>query len=269
MARSAYYQDFLAPHGLRWFAGVKVGNREDVWYLSIQRSIADGPFGPTELKRLAELSHRLAGAAELASAFHFARIEAALGAFEASHSPVVMIDHIGEAVRLNRSAERLLGPDLQIVRRRIVSWSRDATAALDRALHDLIWRRCAEACHPPVVLPRRNGRPIVAYPSRLVGEVREAFAFVQGFVVFVDLEARPAPLAADLTHAFGLTAAEARLADRLIREESLEAAAGGLGVSYSTAGNQLKAIFQKTDTHGQGQLIALITRLAKPQIRGA
>jgi DNA-binding CsgD family transcriptional regulator len=99
--------------------------------------------------------------------------------------------------------------------------------------------------------------------------VREAFAFVQGFVVFVDLEARPAPLAADLTHAFGLTAAEARLADRLIREESLEAAAGGLGVSYSTARNQLKAIFQKTDTHGQGQLIALITRLAKPQIRGA
>jgi hypothetical protein len=49
MARSAYYQEFLAPHGLRWFAGVKVGNREDVWYLSIQRSIADGPFGPTEL----------------------------------------------------------------------------------------------------------------------------------------------------------------------------------------------------------------------------
>jgi PAS domain-containing protein len=109
-----YYQEFLAPHGLRWFAGVKVGNREDVWYLSIQRSIADGPFGPTELKRLAELSHRLAGAAELASAFHFARIEAALGAFEASHPPVVMIDHIGEAVRLNRSAERLLGPTCRL-----------------------------------------------------------------------------------------------------------------------------------------------------------
>jgi hypothetical protein len=49
-----------------------------------------------------------------------------------------MIDRSGEAVRLNRSAERLFGPDLRIVRRRIVSWSRDATQALDRALHDLI-----------------------------------------------------------------------------------------------------------------------------------
>jgi DNA-binding CsgD family transcriptional regulator len=269
MARSAYYQEFLAPHGLRWFAGVKVGNREDVWYLSIQRSIADRPFGPTELKRLAELSHRLAGAAELANALNFARIEAALNAFEASHSPVAMIDHMGEAVRLNRSAERLLGPDLQIVRRRIVSWSRDSTAALDRALHDLIWRRGAEACHPPVVLPRRNGRPIVAYPSRLAGEVRGGFALVQGFIVFADLEARPASLAADLIRVFGLTAAEARLADRLMREESLDAVAESLGVSHSTARNQLKAIFQKTDTHSQGRLIALVSRLAKPQIRSA
>jgi DNA-binding CsgD family transcriptional regulator len=269
MARSAYYQQFLAPHGLQWFAGVKVGNDEDVWYLSIQRSIADGPFGPTELDRLAALSHRLAGAAELARAFNFARIEAALDAFEASHSPVAMIDRMGEAVRLNRSAERLLGPDLKIVRRRIVSWSHDATAALDRALHDLIWRRSAESFRPPVVLPRQNGRPIVAYLSRLSNAVREGFALVQGFVVFVDLEARPAPLAADLTRVFGLTLAEARLADRLLREESLEATAESLGVSYSTARNQLRAVYQKTDTHSQAQLIALISRLAKLQIRGA
>ena len=269
MARSAYYQEFLAPHGLQWFAGVKVGNDENVWYLSIQRSIAAGPFGPTELNRLAELSHRLAGAAELARAFNFSRIEAALDAFEASHSPVAMIDRMGEVVRLNRSAERLLGPDVQIVRRRIVSWSRDATQSLDRTLHDLIWRRSPEACHPPIVLPRRNGRPIVAYPSRLARAVREGFALVQGFLVFVDLEARSATLAADLVRVFGLTAAEARLADRLLREESLDVAAESLGVAYSTVRNQLKAIFQKTDTHSQGQLIALIARLAKPQIAGA
>jgi DNA-binding CsgD family transcriptional regulator/PAS domain-containing protein len=269
MAHSAYYQEFLAPHGLQWFAGVKVGNDEDVWYLSIQRSIADGPFGPTELDRLAALSRGLAGAAELARAFNFARIEAALDAFEASHSPVAMIDRKGEAVRLNRSAERLLGPDLKIVRRRIVSWSHDATAALDRALHDLIWRRSAESFQPPVVLPRQSGRPIVAYPSRLSNAVREGFALVQGFVVFADLDARPALLAPDLTRVFGLTAAEARLADRLLREESLDAAAENLGVSHWTARNQLKNIYLKTDTHSQGQFIALIARLGRPRPVGS
>jgi DNA-binding CsgD family transcriptional regulator len=54
-----------------------------------------------------------------------------------------------------------------------------------------------------------------------------------------------------------------------MREESLDAVAESLGVSHSTARNQLKAIFQKTDTHSQGRLIALVSRLAKPQIRSA
>jgi DNA-binding CsgD family transcriptional regulator len=263
MAREPFYQEFLRPHKLGWFGGLKVGEGDQVWCLSIQRSIEQGPFSPDEVGRLAVLSRNLAGVAHLASAFGFARVEAALGAFEASGSPVAMIDRSGEVVRLNGSAERLLGADLRIVRRRIVSWSRDATVALDRALHDLIWRRSAEPGHPPVVLPRQNGRPIVAYPSRLSETAREGFAVVEGFVVFVDLEARPAAVAADLMRAFGLTPAEARLAERLLREESLETAAEKLDVTYGTARNQLKSVYQKTDTHGQGQLIALMARLAR------
>ena len=263
MAGSPFYQELLRPQGLEWFAVVKVGGNTDVWGLSLQRSPAQGPFSPHELDSLAALSRRLTGAAELARAFGFARIEAALDAFEASHSPVAMIDRMGEVLSLNRSAERLLGPDLKIVRRRIVSWSRDATAVLDRALHDLIWRRGAESLRPPVVLPRQSGRPIVAYPSRLSNAVREGFALVQGFVVFADLDARPAPLAADLMRVCGLTAAEARLAGRLLRDDSLEAAAESLGVSHWTARNQLKSIYLKTDTHFQGQFITLIARLAR------
>ena len=115
---------------------------------------------------------------------------------------------------------------------------------------------------PPVVLPRRSGRPIIAYPSRLSSVVSEAFAFCQGFIVFVDLETRLNLIAADLRRVFNLTAAEARLADCLLREESLKAAAESLRVAAGTARNQLKVIYQKTGTHGQGQLIALIARLA-------
>ena len=214
-------RSFFAPRGFNGSPSSKSAETPTSGVYRFSAALRQGPFSPQELDRLAALSRRLAGAAELARAFGFARIEAALDAFEASHSPVAMIDRMGEVVRLNRSAERLLGPDLQIVRRRIVSWSRDATAALDRALHDLIWRRGAESLRPPVVLPRQSGRPIVAYPSRLSNAVREGFALVQGFVVFADLDARPAPLAADLIRVFGLTTAEARLADRLMREESL------------------------------------------------
>jgi PAS domain-containing protein len=135
IARNDFYQDLLRPHGLRWFAVVKVGNGDDVWGLSLQRSIEQGPFSAQELSHLSALSKRLAGTAELARAFGFARVEATIQAFETSGSPVAMIDRGGEVLRLNEAAERLLGPDLQIVRRRIVSPNRDATVALDRALH--------------------------------------------------------------------------------------------------------------------------------------
>ena len=199
----------------------------------------------------------------MARAFGFVRLETALSSFEASRTAVAMIDRVGEVVRLNASAERLLGPDLQIARRRIISSSRDATCALDRALNELLWSRRPEAFQPPVVLPRRIGRPIIAYPSRLSSSVSEVFAFCQGFVVFVDLETRLDLTEGDLRGIFNLTAAEARLTDRLLREESLKAAAESLNVATGTARNQLKSIYQKTGTHSQGQLIALVARLRR------
>src|SRR5436190_22462108 len=46
--RHPYYQEFLAPHELRWFAGVMVASGDDLWCLSIQRTIAQGPFSIAE-----------------------------------------------------------------------------------------------------------------------------------------------------------------------------------------------------------------------------
>jgi PAS domain-containing protein len=263
MAHSPFYQDGLIRHGLQWYGGVRVGETGDLWGLALQRTPAQGPFLSAELARLAILSHSLAGAAELAQAFGFARMEAALAAFETSGSPVAAVDRYGAVVRLNASAERLLGSDLAIVRRRIASFDHEATAALDRALHKLLWAREPEALRPAVVLPRRAGRPILAYASRFSGQVHDAFSACSGFVVFADLDARRQCSEGELARAFGLTRAETRLANALLREVSLEAAAARLGVSLVTARNQLQAVFQKTDTHGQGQLVGLLARLAK------
>ena len=262
IAKSPYYQDFLGRYGLRWFAGVKVGEGEDVWALVLQRTIAQGPFSPDELSRLGELSRGLVGAATLARAFGSARIDAVLRAFEASWTPVAAIDRSGEVVKLNLSAERMLGADLRVVKKRLVSFNRDATAALDRALHALIWTR-GEAFHPRVVLPRRLGRPIIAYPSRLAAEAFYGFGACAGFVTFVDLDARLSVDGRVLAKAFGLTPAEARLAVRFLAEELLEGAADGLGISIDTARNQLKGVYQKTGVRRQGEIIALLSRLAR------
>jgi hypothetical protein len=68
IAREPYWQEFLAPHGLRWFAGVHVACGDEQWALSIQRTIAQGPFTPHGVEQLAVLSKKLGSAAALARA---------------------------------------------------------------------------------------------------------------------------------------------------------------------------------------------------------
>ncbi|KRB21313.1 helix-turn-helix transcriptional regulator [Mesorhizobium loti] len=66
---------------------------------------------------------------------------------------------------------------------------------------------------------------------------------------------------ADLAPAFGLTPAEQRLCEVLLLGHPPKEAADMLGIASETARHRLKAIFQKTDTHKQSELIALLGRL--------
>lgn len=61
-----------------------------------------------------------------------------------------------------------------------------------------------------------------------------------------------------LVELFGLTRAEARLAATLVQGHSLDEAAAAAGVSRYTARAQLGAIFAKTGTHRQPQLVSLL-----------
>jgi hypothetical protein len=138
--RHLFFQEFLRPHGLRWFAGVKIGDGDDVWGLALHRTAEQAPYSPAEFNLLVELSPALAGTARLAAAFGFVRIDAMLSAFERSQSPIAMIDRNGAVLKHNTSVERLLGDDLKIVHGRLVSWNPDATRALDGVLHRLLWK---------------------------------------------------------------------------------------------------------------------------------
>jgi len=181
-----------------------------------------------------------------------------LSAFERSQSPVAMMDRNGALLKHNASVDRLLGDDLKIVHGRLVSWNRDATCALDGALNRLLWK-LGEV--KPVVLPRKVGRPIIAYPARLTSTPYDCFAPAQVLIIFADLDARRRIDTQTLTDAFGLCASEARLTCLLAGGASLESAAESLGIAVNTARNQIKRVFEKTETHSQGQLISLVSQL--------
>jgi DNA-binding CsgD family transcriptional regulator len=65
-----------------------------------------------------------------------------------------------------------------------------------------------------------------------------------------------------LSNLFGLTAAEARIASGLVGGKELREVADEHGIGFETARSQLKAVFAKTETHRQSDLIAQLSKIA-------
>ena len=66
---------------------------------------------------------------------------------------------------------------------------------------------------------------------------------------------------------WGMTSSEARLAARLAAGDELKTAAGELGIAYSTARTQLAAIFRKTETRRQGELVKVLLSSVPLRVR--
>ena len=110
-----------------------------------------------------------------------------------------------------------------------------------------------------ILIEREDQRPLImnSVPVPVLSENGP-----HSVLLLIDLEATPLPKAASLEKIFGLTQAEARLALLLVDGVTLSEAAERLNVSVATLRTQLKAIFNKTHTHRQAELVVLISRLS-------
>jgi DNA-binding CsgD family transcriptional regulator len=175
----------------------------------------------------------------------------------------------GQNVFANREARRILdqGNALHLTR----SGLRAGDGVADRELR----RRMSAAARPRGSLPTealavRRPTSCAPYLVRVLsvrgGDPFEVERMVA--VLIVDPDRRAAPEPDDLCTAFGLSAAQARIATRLCRGETLRAAAGGERIALETARVHLKAAFRKTGTHRQPELIARILDTFPALIRG-
>lgn len=258
--KSAYYQDFIQKSGLHGFAGVRVGRGENIWCLSIQRSAGQGEFNRSELRSLAQLSQNLDSIAATASTLAFARGEGALDAFDVTEKAAFLLDRRGDVVRINQAAEAMLGVDVFIRRRRLISRNQAATADLNAAIKDLLWTQAVSSM-PVIIFPRHERLPLLVYAIRCPGVAESALSSFYAMVVIVDPEKRSLPSVMTLQAGFDLTPAEARLASALGAGSDLQTEALRLGVSPETLRKHLKSIFAKTGVGRQSELVALLAAL--------
>jgi len=112
--------------------------------------------------------------------------------------------------------------------------------------------------------PRTCRLPLLAYPLGLKSVDDNPFADCRAIIVLIDPEQKRQSPEGLLRNMFNLTRAEAKLAMRLANGATVEAASDGLGITKSTARNQLKAVFAKMGVHRQAELVSLISATLGP-----
>lgn len=261
--RAPFFQEYLVPRGFTWSAVLLMSAAEDAWAVSIQRRSDQDPFSVAELEKLACLSDRLSAAAATAQTLGYARLEAAMGAFEAAERAVILVDRFARVVRINAAAQPLLGTDLEIVDRRLRSRNREATKLLYLGFNEVLSGKSSLA--GPFALPRKGRAPLLAYLTRDARISSDALCPCQGVVSLVDPELRSRPPFDALRVCYGLTEAEAKLAAHLATGATLDAAADQFGITKATVRNQLASIMAKAGVHRQAELVAALSQLCSPR----
>jgi DNA-binding CsgD family transcriptional regulator len=98
--------------------------------------------------------------------------------------------------------------------------------------------------------------------ATLVRQIANAWSDGTSALILLDLDAHPEPSPRTLQCLFGLTAAETQLAVELARGHNLLDIARSRRLSRTTIRSQLGALFVKTQTRRQAELVALLGRVA-------
>jgi DNA-binding CsgD family transcriptional regulator len=171
----------------------------------------------------------------------------------------LVIDEQGQVLITNPVAERTLAASdgLALVRGNLIASGTNKTALRD-ALRRLFDREDTSASET-LQLPRSDDRYWNLLMRRTATRPGLDESVSRTALLLFRDAGGPREVSEELLmELFGLTRAEAALAARLVQGESLSDAAESLGRSRYTARAQLAAIFAKTDTHRQPQLVSLI-----------
>ncbi|CAN7171536.1 LuxR C-terminal-related transcriptional regulator [Bradyrhizobium sp. LjRoot220] len=248
--------------GLRWFAVVGFFAGPALWGFSIQRSIAEGAFDESEKMALAGLSQRLTETATLSTAVGRGVLSGITNALTFIKRAAIALDRFGSVVDINPAAEAALGGDIQVIGQRLVITDGRAQSAFNNFLDRLRTSSDLDALGVAPIVIRRDGKlPIVIRILPVDGAARSPFLGARAILIFSGFDEAEAEQSAMLRQAFHLTPSEARITLCLAGGKSLEEVAQEMAIAHETARSHLKAIFRKTDTHRQGELVALVGRL--------
>lgn len=266
MDRDQVY-DWYSRHDLRYFVGSTLADTKRykaMW--SLQRSRTQGHAQGAEIELVELLKPHLARALLLAD--RLGTLESvnrcSFALFDGLPYALFALDDRGFVLFTNVAAEHLLraGDGLCCSEGRLRTRLPDDQRRLDEVIREAMLMNAGSGGW--VRVSRANGGPsYAAFVSPLNCCDEEVLAAQAKVLVIVhDTADRRGADSRMLMEIYGLTNAEARLANALCGGHSIESAAALFAVQPATIRSQLKCVFRKTRVNRQQDLVRLVTSLS-------
>lgn len=265
-ARTPIHNGFFAPRGLHESIGAKLVGDETGWaVLGLWRHDGAGPFNAVDSDLLASIVPHLQRALKLSqrlTALEMAR-DASAELLDRLPRAALLVDATCRVMFANRAAETILA-DEPALHRGADGILRGSRGAETVCLHRLAAGRGAtdgQAVSGAAVRVSRGElrTPLIVMAVPLPVETNWLQPRRPVAILFVsDPERDEGADLSVLRRDYGLTPMEAAVAVRVLAGKGLKAAAARLGIAPTTARTHLTAVFDKTGTRRQADLVRLL-----------
>ena len=260
------YAAFLERHGFGSVAGMVLARagQDLIVPVSIERRLDEGPFAAGEVSTLNRLMAHLKPAAALALRIGFDGSRSFADGIAAIGEDAALVGDLGQVLHVTPGFERHVGGAFAMRSGRLSATDIEADCRLAAVIARAVKSGPAmDRAGGGFVLPRSDARPLFVRIVPMVGAGHDVFNLARAVVIVTDPDRGGAQTFHILIETFGLSAAEARLARRIGRGETLRAIAAAERMSVETMRTRLKSVFAKTDTHRQAELALLVASMSR------
>lgn len=267
---SEFFSDYARPLGLLDNAYVPLlSSPETLWFLSVGRPPCVRAYTEDDRRKLSAIAMHMQRALQIKLRLAAAEAERESTVSAIPHETLLVNSSSCVVYADPSSSHRLacgdglytIAPSNQLYTR-----SEKETGALRRLVSQAAdpWRYASPGGYMRITRPALKPPLTIFVAPMQRASVWPGASNASAMVFISDPERSPCPPRDVLQQLYGLTPAEARVANLLLENLTLQEISDKLGVAVGTVRNQVKHVFAKTDTHRQSELMRVLLHL--PQI---